>query len=332
MEKWIPPHHPYWDVMIGKPQEYWDWQKHQVHVGNYKHYEPIAPIGKGNFSKVISAKHVPTGKEYAVKVMTHNRTWKILAEIHILRLLKDAPNFLPIRDILKDDRTGNLAVVFDLQDKEDYKTLFLDLTDYDIRYYMYETFRTLEYAHQRGIFHRDIKPLNVLMTRDRKIKVIDWGHADFYFPNKQYTVRIASMYYKGPELLLNYTMYDYSTDIWASGCMFSAMIFNRFPMFKGKDFPSQLDAIAQVVGTLRIKAFADEFKEFVDASILEKIGNHPNVPFESFVDENNKHKAVPQAIDLLKKMLIVDYRKRITVKEAMEHPYFDIVRKTEGYS
>jgi len=66
---------------------------------------------------------------------------------------------------------------------------------------------------------------------NKNIKVIDWGHADFYFPGKQYSVRVASMYYKGPELLLNYTMYDYSLDIWSTGAMMAAMVIKQFSPF-----------------------------------------------------------------------------------------------------
>src|SRR4051794_38618903 len=77
-------------------------------------------------------------------------------------------------------------------------------------------------------------------------------------------------------------------------------------MFKGKDFPTQLDAIAQVLGTSKLKAYADKYKEFMNTEILSQIGNHPGVSFESLVTPENKHKATPLAIDLLKKMLIYD--------------------------
>jgi casein kinase II subunit alpha len=50
-----------------------------------------------------------------------------------------------------------------------------------------------------GIMHRDIKPQNVLIDQKRKIlKIVDWGLADYYLPNKEYNVRVASRYYKGP--------------------------------------------------------------------------------------------------------------------------------------
>ena len=58
----------------------------------------------------------------------------------------------------------------------------------------------------------------------RELKIIDWGLADFYFPNKDYNVRVASRYFKGPELLVNYQYYDYSLDIWGLGCTFASIV------------------------------------------------------------------------------------------------------------
>ena len=58
----------------------------------------------------------------------------------------------------------------------------------------------------------------------RELKIIDWGLADFYFPNKDYNVRVASRYFKSPELLVNYQYYDYSLDIWSLGCTFASIV------------------------------------------------------------------------------------------------------------
>ena len=53
--------------------------------------------------------------------------------------------------------------------------------------------------------HRDIKPHNIMIDhKNKNLKIIDWGLSEFYFPCKDYNVRVASRYYKSPELLLNY--------------------------------------------------------------------------------------------------------------------------------
>lgn len=72
--------------------------------------------------------------------------------------------------------------------------------------------------------HRDVKPHNVMIDhQQRKLRLIDWGLAEFYHPHKEYNVRVASRYFKGPELLVDLQDYDYSLDMWSLGCMFAGM-------------------------------------------------------------------------------------------------------------
>ena len=68
-----------------------------------------------------------------------------------------------------------------------------------------------------------------------QLRLIDWGLAEFYHPNQEYNVRVASRYFKGPELLVDYQYYDYSLDMWSLGCMLASMIFRKEPFFHGHD-------------------------------------------------------------------------------------------------
>jgi casein kinase II subunit alpha len=84
---------------------------------------------------------------------------------------------------------------------------------------------TLLVAIKQGIMHRDVKPHNVMIDhKQRKLRLIDWGLAEFYHPGQTYNVRVASRYFKGPELLVNLRDYDYSLDLWSTGCMFAGMM------------------------------------------------------------------------------------------------------------
>jgi casein kinase II subunit alpha len=60
--------------------------------------------------------------------------------------------------------------------------------------------------------------------KKKKLRLIDWGLAEFYHPEMEYNVRVASRYFKGPELLTDKKIYDYSLDIWSLGCMFASMV------------------------------------------------------------------------------------------------------------
>ncbi len=57
-----------------------------------------------------------------------------------------------------------------------------------------------------------------------QLRLIDWGLAEFYHPKTEYNVRVASRYFKGPELLVDFQEYDYSLDMWSYGCMFASMV------------------------------------------------------------------------------------------------------------
>lgn len=56
--------------------------------------------------------------------------------------------------------------------------------------------------------HRDVKPQNIIINHSkRSLKLIDWGLAEYYHPGQKYNVRVASRYFKGPELLVNFEVF-----------------------------------------------------------------------------------------------------------------------------
>jgi casein kinase II subunit alpha len=87
--------------------------------------------------------------------------------------------------------------------------------------------------------HRDVKPQNIIVNPNKKIlKLIDWGLAEFYHMGQDYNVRVASRYFKGPELLVDYNYYDYSLDIWSTGAMFASMVMPALSRFLRKSLSS----------------------------------------------------------------------------------------------
>lgn len=107
----------------------------------------------------------------------------------------------------------------------DFKTLYPKFTDFDVRYYIHELLKALDFCHSKGIMHRDVKPHNVMIDHERRtLRLIDWGLAEFYHPGTEYNVRVASRYFKGPELLVDFQEYDYSLDMWSLGCMYASMV------------------------------------------------------------------------------------------------------------
>ncbi|CAN1310659.1 Casein kinase II subunit alpha-2 [Linum perenne] len=191
--------------------------------------------------------------------------------------------------------------------------------------------KALDYSHSQGIMHRDVKPHNVMIDHKlRKLRLIDWGLAEFYHPAKEYNVRVASRYFKGPELLVDLQNYDYSLDMWSVGCMFAGMIFKKEPFFYGHDNHDQLVKIAKVLGTDELNAYLNKYHLVLDPQLDASVGRHSRKSWSKFINGDNQHLVSPEALDFLNKLLRYDHQDRLTAKEAMAHPYFDQVRAAEN--
>jgi len=93
----------------------------------------------------------------------------------------------------------------------------------------------IEYLHKEGIMHRDIKGGNLLLTKDGVLKIADFGLAREFkrVNNMQFTVKVVTRWYRAPELLLNYSLYKESIDIWSIGCFLAEMFIGK-PLFPGR--------------------------------------------------------------------------------------------------
>lgn len=248
-----------------------------------------------------------------------------------MQTLRGGPNIGTLYDTVKDPASKTVCLINEYIDSTDFKVLFPTLTDFEVRYYTYELLKALDFAHSKGIMHRDIKPHNVMIDHaNRKVRLIDWGLAEFYHPNVEYNVRVASRYYKGPELLVNMKDYDYSLDMWSFGCMFAGMIFRIQTMFRGTDNNDQLVRIAKVLGTKPILEYVAKYDAQIDPSLKRDLGNFAPRSLESYITPENNHLATAEAVDFLSKLLVIDHNQRLSAAEAMEHPYFEPVRRLEA--
>jgi len=199
-------------------------------------YEIIKKLGRGKYSEVYEGINSNTDKKVVIKILKPGMLFKpyffilvkkkkIKREIKILQNLSSGPNIVKLLDVVRDTSSRTPSLIFEHIDNVDFKVLYPKLSDFDVRYYMYEILRALDYCHSMGIMHRDVKPHNIIIDpKKRELRLIDWGLAEFYLPNNEYNVRVASRYFKGPELLVDNLYYDYSLDIWSLGCMFAGIV------------------------------------------------------------------------------------------------------------
>jgi len=289
----------------------------------------VRKVGRGKYSEVFLGVNMTDESPVVVKILKPVKKKKIKREIKILQNLRGGTNIIKLLDVVRDPVSKTPSLVFEHINNTDFKVLYTRLTDNDIRFYTLELLRALDYCHSNGVMHRDVKPHNVMIDHEkRQLRLIDWGLAEFYHPNQEYNVRVASRYFKGPELLVDLQTYDYSLDIWSLGCMFAGMIFRKEPFFHGRDNYDQLLKIARVLGTDELKRYLEKYDLELDSNFDPSLRAHIAAkPFSRFRNTDNRHLCPDEAIDLLSTLLRYDFQDRATAAEAMAHPYFDLVRE-----
>ena len=187
-----------------------------------------------------------------------------------------------------------------------------------VKLYTYQIFRALEYIHELGICHRDVKPHNILVDSKRGIvKLCDFGSAKMLHEDEESVSYICSRFYRAPELLLSATHYTNAIDIWSAGCVFAELLLGN-PLFEGPTSVKQMISIIGIIGVPspeQVRAMNPQYP-VADFPVVSHIGLS-----ESF------RSSVPQtAIELLSKLFSYDPSKRPRAIEVMAHPYFDEVK------
>jgi len=315
----------YANVNEERGQEWYEVEKWVLPHGSPDGYEILDWIGTGKYSDVFTA--YKGNEMVAIKVLKPVRPQKYNREAKILLNLRGGPCIVKLYEIVQNPKTYQYSFVFEHVDESDFSKLFPTITLQESQVYLYQLLLALDFSHANGIMHRDVKPLNILFDRKtQKLRLIDWGLADFYHPKRKYNIHVASRHFKPPELLLDYQCYDYSIDMWSFGVTMAGIVFKKNPFFRGSDDIDMISKIGAVLGGEDLKIYVDKYGLPLPDSLSKNVYKLKPKPLESFINSENRHLATKDAIDLIYRCLRYDHTERITANEALNHPFFNSVR------
>ena len=249
-------------------------------------------IGSGTFSTVKLGVHRITHKKVAIKILDKSkiesrddleriiREMQILIEMHnpfvikVYKIYEDKNNFLIIMEYCEGGELFNYIV----KKKR--------LSEEESSYFFYQLINGIEYIHSKGIAHRDLKPENLLLSKNKILKIIDFGLSNFYDGQKRLQTPCGSPCYASPEMVKGKKYDGFNIDIWAIGVILFAMLCGYLP-------------------------FEDDEND-TDVLFNEIIKNKIDYPY--FLSR--------LSLDILQKILVSDPLKRITIEEIKRHEFY----------
>ncbi|XP_024913134.1 mitogen-activated protein kinase 11 isoform X3 [Cynoglossus semilaevis] len=296
-------------------------------------YQNLTPVGSGAYGSVwfvvssspplcSSAYDVVLRQKVAVKKLSrpfqsliHSR--RSYRELRLLKHMKHE-NVIGLLDVFTPaaalEDFNELYLVTNLMGADLNNIVkFQRLSDEHVQFLIYQLLRGLKYIHSAGLIHRDLKPSNVAVNEDCELRILDFGLARQ--TNDEMTGYVATRWYRAPEIMLNWMHYNQNVDIWSVGCIMGELLKGKV-LFPGTDYIDQLKRIMEVVGT----PTPDLLKKICSEHAQKYIQSLPFMPQQDL--EKIFRGANPLAVDLLKRMLVLDCDGRISACEALSHPYF----------
>ncbi|VDD94391.1 unnamed protein product [Enterobius vermicularis] len=291
-------------------------------------FQPDRPIGYGAFGVVWSVTDPRSGKRVALKKMPNvfqnlASCKRVFREIRMLSSFKN-DNVLCLLDILQPANPHffqELYVLTELMQSDLHKIIVSPqpLTSDHVKVFVYQILRGLKYLHSANILHRDIKPGNLLVNSNCILKICDFGLARMWDPHDQQnmTHEVVTQYYRAPELLMGARRYTTAVDVWSVGCIFAELL-GRKILFQAQGPIEQLNIIIDLLGT----PLPEEMKGACEGArnhVLRSAYRQPNITRLYNLSHNASH----EAIHLLTQLLVFDPDQRISVENALAHPYLE---------
>uniref|UniRef100_A0A665UUH9 Stress-activated protein kinase JNK n=1 Tax=Echeneis naucrates TaxID=173247 RepID=A0A665UUH9_ECHNA len=281
-----------------------------------KRYQNLRPIGSGAQGIVCSAYDQILERNVAIKKLSRpfqNQTHakRAYRELVLMKCVNHK-NIIGLLNVFTPQKSleefQDVYLVMELMDANLCQVIQMELDHERLSYLLYQMLCGIKHLHAAGIIHRDLKPSNIVVKSDCTLKILDFGLARTAATGLLMTPYVVTRYYRAPEVIL--------------GMGYQANAFLTL-------YIDQWNKVIEQLGTP-----SQDFLMKLNQSVRTYVENRPRYAGYSFEklfpdvlfpadSDHNKLKA-SQARDLLSKMLVIDASKRISVDEALQHPYINV--------
>lgn len=283
-------------------------------------YHKIEKIGEGTYGVVYKAREKRTGRIVALKKIRLNDENEgvpatTIREVSLLKTLKHS-TIVNLETVLYKENKMYLAMEYLDLDLRKYidgvRRSNKTVPDDVLRLFVQQILTAVDYCHSRAILHRDLKPQNILVGRDMRLKLADFGLGrSIGIPLRTYTHDIVTLWYRPPELLLGAKYYSEAVDVWSAAAIIAELVL-LVPMFQGDSEVDQIYKIFKILGTPN---------ESTWAGMCDLPGFSMDLPRWGGVNLREILRCSEELIDMIGKMLSYDPTERLSARRALRHEY-----------
>ncbi|VDK63111.1 unnamed protein product [Onchocerca ochengi] len=296
-------------------------------------------LGGGSFGNVIKVtnficadgqRRVVAIKKLYEPFRDEKAALRVYREIRLLQMMVHE-NIVRLLDLYTPDNSlATLSIVYIVTEyagnslyeilKRERETGSQILTPEHHKFIIYQLLRALKYIHSANVMHRDLKPGNLAVTDECDLSVLDFGLArSLNADDTVLSAYVITRWYRSPEVMYwKICSYDKQADVWSVGCILAELSLGR-PLFPGEDSMAQYRLIAELCGSPDPELLAKLASNEAILNVIIKLGVYSRKSFSDYFPKTfSKH-----LVDFLDRILVLDPEKRMTVTDALSHPYLE---------